>query len=64
MTTFQQTSSRIDLAITEIYQKKLSLFDTCNQIRKLYGMEELTLGQFILMERQYKELNNVELLRK
>lgn len=55
MTKFEQTSSRLDLAITQIYEKQLSLFETCNEIRKLYGMEELTLGQFILMERQYKE---------
>ncbi len=57
MTTFEQTSSRLDLALTDIYQKKLSLFDTCNEIRKLYDLEQLTLGQFVLMDRQYKESN-------
>ena len=55
MTTFEQTSSRLDLDLTDIYQKRLSLFETENEVRLLYGMEELTLGQFILMERQYKE---------
>ena len=60
MTPFQQTSSRLDLALTHIYQKQLSLFETCNEIRKLYGMEELTLGQYVLQQQNYKHDNTTK----
>lgn len=60
MSNFTSTSTRIDLAITEIYNRKLGLFDTCNEIRKLHGLDTLSLGQFCKQLQYYKNENSTD----
>jgi hypothetical protein len=61
MSNFSRAMSDADIAISEIKSRNLHPFDEQNEIRKLQGMEELTLAQWILSERNYKtDLDVVE----
>jgi hypothetical protein len=55
MSNFSQAMSGADIAISEIKSRNLHPFDEQNEIRKLQGMEELTLAQWILSERHYNQ---------
>jgi len=64
MNKFERAMAKHEEAIKPILAKKLPPFWETNEIRVLCGLEKLTMGQFILMEREYKIQNDVELLRK
>lgn len=54
MSNFEQIMAVDIPAIELIIAKNLHPFDESNEIRKLHGMDELTLGQWILQNRHYE----------